>query len=175
MTPEAVLASLTPECRALTQRVIAACAAENLIMRPYFGIRDPITQAKLWRQSRSTVTINAEIASLRGQGCGFIADCLVKAGPQNGKWATNALPGLSWHQWGQACDLVSVMADGNFDWDNERIYLRFGAIVNEVGGWWGGAFGDNDHLQRFRDEPLAHFGGMKAINDALKVAWPGLV
>lgn len=166
-----ILASLTPECRALTQKVIADCAAAGLEFRPYFGARDPVTQAKLWRQSRSSATISAQMATLRGDGAPFLAQCILAAGPQNGPPVTGAIPGLSWHQYGQACDLVLVR-NGVFDWDDAAAYAKFGGIVAAAKGKWGGDFGDNDHLQLFADEPLTHFKTMQAIDAEMKRLWP---
>lgn len=170
MTPAEVLASLTPECRALTEKVIAACAAEGLEFRPYSGARSPVEQARLWRQSRSTATINAQIAQLRASGCDFLADAIRDAGPQSGRPVTNAIPGLSWHNHRAACDLVLIRED-ELVWEDAAAYRKFGDIVDAAGGRGGWHFGDNDHLQLFRDEPLAHFKTMKAIDAAMRRLW----
>lgn len=84
--------------------LLANCAANGVIMRPYFGLRDCLTQAKLWRQSRAAEEIAAKIAELRAAGATYLAACLEEAGPQRGKMVTKAIPGLSWHQWGEAVD-----------------------------------------------------------------------
>src|ERR1700750_1805896 len=98
------LADLKPEFLAKVNAALAALAAEGLVFHPYFTLRDPVTQARLWRQSRSGQVVRDKIQSLRDQSCDFIAACFEKAGPSTGPWATNAIPGLSWHQYGEAVD-----------------------------------------------------------------------
>jgi peptidoglycan LD-endopeptidase CwlK len=95
--------------------LLADLQTAGIIMRPYFGVRDCVTQAKLWRQSRSMPTISAKIAELRAAGAHYLADAIVKAGPVSGQWATNAIPGYSWHQHGSAMDCV-WMRNGVEEW-----------------------------------------------------------
>ena len=76
-------------------------------INPYYGLRTLDAQAKLWRQSRSTNIVNDKILELRGQKCDFLADILKNVGPQpSGPWATNALPGQSYHMFGLAADCL---------------------------------------------------------------------
>lgn len=110
------LDGLDPAFTTALDALLADCASAGVIMRPYFGVRDPVTQGKLWRQSRLTSDINAEIAKLKAQGAPFLAQCIDRAGPANGSWATNAIPGLSWHQWGLAMDCEWVR-DGKVSFD----------------------------------------------------------
>lgn len=98
--------------------LLAGCQAVGTIMRPYFGVRDPVTQGKLWRQSRDTATVDAMITSLRAAGANFLADCIENAGPSSGPWATNAVPGNSWHQYGEAMDCV-WLRNGVENWDTQ--------------------------------------------------------
>lgn len=92
-------------------------------MRPYTTLRTPLEQAKLWRQSRSTEQIQAEILRLKTAGAPYLAKCIEKAGPQSGSPVTNALPGLSWHQWGEAVDCFWVV-NGVAEW----------SAVKKIGG-----------------------------------------
>lgn len=82
----------------------AACARRGVQMVTYCSRRHPVEQGGLWRRSRSRAVVEEKIASLREQGADFLADCIVKAGPQNGPWATNAIPGYSLHMWDLAVD-----------------------------------------------------------------------
>lgn len=164
------LNSLVPEFRAKVVAALKVLANESLVFRPYFTLRDPITQARLWRQSRSKAVVDQQVADLRAQGCDFIAACFDKAGPADGPWATNALPGLSWHQYGEAVDCFLVDASGNAVWESPK-YSRFGQVGDQNGMWWGGHFGDNDHWQNRRTEPPEAFGSLKQINDALAKRW----
>jgi hypothetical protein len=168
------LSDLKPDFRAKVNAALAALAGEGLIFRPYFTLRDPVTQARLWRQSRSGDTVQQQIQDLRAQGCDFIVACFNKAGPADGPWATNALPGQSWHQYGEAVDCYLVDAGGQPNWESPK-YARFGQVGDANGMWWGGHFGDNDHWQNRRIEPPAVYGSLKQINDRLEQDWPELI
>lgn len=109
------LNALDPGFRSKVDQLLANCTSRGVAMRPYFGLRSPITQAKLWRQSRAIEEIDSEIARLRAGGAPFLASCIELAGPQQGKPVTNAPPGLSWHQWGQALDCFWVY-QGKASW-----------------------------------------------------------
>ena len=98
------LEDLLPEFRTKVEAALASLTAEGLVFRPYFTLRDPVTQARLWRQSRSGAVVRQTIGQLRDQRCDFIVACFERAGPSDGPWATNALPGQSWHQYGEAVD-----------------------------------------------------------------------
>lgn len=106
---------LIPAFRTTVKMLLKNCAAHGVVMRPYFAIRTPQEQAKLWRQSRSIEEITAKIAQLKGAGAPYLADCIGRAGVQHGDKVTNAIPGLSWHQWGEAVDCFWLL-DGKAEW-----------------------------------------------------------
>ncbi|MCW3477164.1 M15 family metallopeptidase [Limobrevibacterium gyesilva] len=164
------LTDLVPAFRTTVQAVLDECAANGLVLRPYFVMRDPVTQGRLWRQSRPGAEVEARIEQLRAQGCDFLASCIERAGPSCGQEVTRAIPGLSWHQYGEAVDCYVVGPDGQPDWDSPD-YAKFGQVGEAHGLRWGGHFGDNDHLQLRPIEPLAAFGSLKAINDAMMARW----
>jgi len=85
-------------------------------MKPCDTLRDPYTQARLWRQSRSKAVIQKKINELKEKGAPFLAHCIESVGPQSGPHVTNAIPGLSWHQWGEAVDCY-WSAKGKVVWD----------------------------------------------------------
>jgi hypothetical protein len=103
-----------------------------------------------------------------------MVSCFEKAGPKSGNWATNALPGLSWHQYGLAVDCYLVDAGGNPTWESPS-YAQFGQVGDANGMWWGGHFGDNDHWQDTKTEPSNAYGSLKVINDQLAVKWSASV
>ena len=87
---------------------------EGYTIKPVQGLRTLQTQAKLWRRGRSTKTINDRIESLRNNHCHFLADTIHNVGPQKENTiATNAIPGLSWHNWGRACDFLFFDNNGH--------------------------------------------------------------
>src|SRR4051794_36330796 len=164
------LNELIPEFRANVTRGLAALAGEGLPFKPYFTLRDPVKQAGFWRQSRSKAVVDDKLQELTGLGCDFIVACFEKAGSQNGPRVTGALPGESWHQWGEAVDCFLEDAAGNAIWESPK-YARFGTVGDSNGMWWGGHFNDNDHWQHRRVEPPDVFGNIKRINDALRDRW----
>jgi peptidoglycan L-alanyl-D-glutamate endopeptidase CwlK len=145
-----MLNTLVPEFREKVELVLADCAAQGIIMKPYFAVRSPREQAKYWRQSRTYSQINDALKNLHDWGAPYIADCLQQAGPQHGRWATNALPGLSWHNWGQAVDCFLVNLDGTPNWDGEAFGYRVYAETAREYGLTAGYFWktrDSVHIQ----------------------------
>jgi peptidoglycan LD-endopeptidase CwlK len=115
-------ADLTLIDATLRTRVLALidrCRSRGFEMRPSAGLRDPFEQARLWRQSRAIEEIRTQIASLRTSGANFLAHCLESVGPQHGDPVTNALPGYSWHQWGEAVDCFWLL-DDRAEWSTTR-------------------------------------------------------
>ncbi|HEX2190155.1 MAG TPA: M15 family metallopeptidase [Longimicrobiaceae bacterium] len=118
---------LVPPFRAATVELLDACGRTGVEMRPNFTLRTPFEQARLWRQSRTTEQVRAKVREFRERGAHFLAFCLESVGPQHGAHVTNAPPGLSWHQWGEALDCFWVV-DGRAEWSITR-------RVNGVNGY----------------------------------------
>lgn len=104
------LDQLDPSFKTMMKECYAECDLQGFVLRPGTTGRTPWTQARLWRQSRATEEIQVGIAHLNVNGANFLANILHDVGPQHGPWATNALPGLSWHNWrpARACDSFLV-------------------------------------------------------------------
>ena len=113
------LRPLVPEFRAKVEELIANCRQLGVEMRPYFALRTPFEQAKLWRQSRTREQIQDEMTRLRTAGADFLAHCIDSVGSQSGAHVTNAPPGLSWHQWAEAVDCMWVV-EGKAEWSTTR-------------------------------------------------------
>ena len=114
--------------------------ATDYELRVFYTLRTPQEQARLWRQSRSIEQVREAVRMLKRSGANYLADVMVAVGPQNGRWATNALPGHSWHQWGLAVDCF-VAAGGRAVWSANHIgYRRYAEIARdqglEAGGFW---------------------------------------
>lgn len=157
------LAGIDPTLRTRVEAIIADLSKSGFDLRPIQGLRDPWTQARYWRQSRTTAQINAAIASLRKKKAGYLADVLESVGPQNGPAITKALPGFSWHQWGEAVDFAWYV-DGVYQGgtptpgDDRNGYVRLGKAATAAGLVHGGtAWGwDWPHVQLSRrSSPLA--------------------
>ncbi|MEO0981692.1 MAG: M15 family metallopeptidase [Pseudomonadota bacterium] len=113
------LRDLSAPFAAKVDALLTACRVQGVHMRPFYTLRAPAAQARLWRQSRSRAQVHAAIAGLREAGAPFLAHVLERVGPQTGRWATNALPGLSWHQWGEAVDCFWLV-DGRAEWSTRK-------------------------------------------------------
>ena len=148
------LDALTPEFRGKVTTLLQMLAAQGHTLVPYCTERTPFEQARLWRQSRSTQQIATTTQRLRQQGAPRIAACIESVGPCNGKPVTNALPGYSWHQYGQAVDCFLLNKDGHADWDaSAQGYAAYAAAAKEIGLRAGRDWGDSPHVQLFHHEP----------------------
>lgn len=107
---------LEDEFEGSIQKVLTDCKLKGVEMRPFYTLRPPIEQARLWRQSRSLKQVEEAVQWLKHNGAPYLADVLWNAGPQTGRWATNALPGFSWHQHGEAIDCFWVV-NGRAEWE----------------------------------------------------------
>lgn len=156
--------------------VIDACAHDGITMVPYAGLRTPFSQAKLWRQSRSTAQVNDRIASLKADGAEFLAHCIASVGPQHGGHVTNAIPGYSWHQWGEAVDCY-WLREGKAEWDIDldgpdngyRVYAEIATQAGLVAGGYWQSLKDWPHLQlRKASHPAAAGLSVTEIDAAME-------
>lgn len=157
---------LIPKFRAPVKTLLEQCRAQGVEMRPSQTLRDPFEQAKLWRQSRSKEEIRAKIKQFRAAGADFLAFCLENVGPQSGDPVTNAPPGLSWHQWGEAVDCFWVV-DGQAEWSTTKKingvngYQLYAAEAKKLGLTAGGLWAklkDWPHVQlQAAGSPLSLF------------------
>ena len=111
---------LEPDTREMVAALVTGCRQRGVEMRPYCTVRTPQEQAKIWRQSRSGERIERRIRDLRDKGAPWLADVLEGVGPQEGPPITGALPGESWHQWAEACDLFWLV-DGDAVWGADKM------------------------------------------------------
>ena len=163
--PNRSLSTLTPDFQTDVGTLLSRCRARGVVMRPYTTLRTPLEQAVLWRQSRTTEQIERKIAELWAKGAEYLAGVLAAAGPQHGRHVTNALPGLSWHQWGQAVDCFWEREEGRAEWSTRRtgadggpngyrVYAKEAARMGlEPGGWWR-SFKDWPHVQKVSSRVL---------------------
>jgi peptidoglycan LD-endopeptidase CwlK len=170
------LTTLVPEFRVNVESLVANCAARGIEMRPHGGLRTPFEQAKLWRQSRAIEEIEAEIEKLLAKGADFLAHCLESVGPQHGKHVTNAIPGKSWHQWGEAADCFWVV-DGKAEWSTTKkvnglngfhVYAdEAEALGLTAGGHWKN-FKDWPHVQMRSEDNALSVMSIQEINEVMK-------
>jgi len=146
---------LIPEFQVKVEQLLENCQFRGIIMKPCDTLRDPYTQARLWRQSRSKAIIQKKINELKEKGAPFLAHCIESVGPQSGPHVTNAIPGLSWHQWGEAVDCY-WSAKGSIIWDiNAKVngingYQVYAVEAEKIGlstGYFWVKYKDSPHVQ----------------------------
>lgn len=151
-----------------TTLIETALPARGFTFRPSTTIRTPWEQARVWRKSRSQETVEAKIAELRTQGAHALATFLEVVGPQSGAkyHLTKAVPGLSWHQWGEAADCYLVV-NGSAVWDAANPgWVAYMEEAEKVGLYPGRKFGDPPHVQLRSVEPY-QVSTLADINQAM--------
>lgn len=109
---------------------------EGIVLRPYSGLRSPLEQAVLWCQSRTP--LEAELLARRfdDEGATFLSSVIRRAAiiSRPGRWATNNLPGQSWHNFGLALDAHVVSEDGRAVWGpKHHAYAKFAEVARARG------------------------------------------
>lgn len=174
---------LQEEFQPLVKQLLKNCENNDVSMRLFFTVRDPITQAKLWRQSRAKWQIDQKINQLNKFDCHFLAECIKKAGPQNGRWATNAIPGLSWHQHGYAIDAFWLV-NNRSEWSTRKeingingyaVYAEQAKLLGlNAGHFWRSR--DSVHVQMHAaSSPLKFYDSIKEINDIMEDQFSHLI
>jgi len=125
---------LVPEFRGKATQLISAVADKGFEMRPFYTERDIFEQAKLWRQSRSSIEVRKAADRLVHEGAEYLAKVLLNVGAQHGRWATNALPGQSWHNWGEALDCFVLSDEQRAIWSSKHPgYQCYAETAKELG------------------------------------------
>lgn len=133
MTNERDLTLLTGEMHRRVGAAVKAARLAGVDILVYCAARGPWAQARLYRRSRSTAVVHARAAKMRNAGAPWLAGVLLEVGPQaTGPWATNAPPGLSWHQWGEAVDAAPVI-DGRIPWTDPDAFVPWRKAAQLMG------------------------------------------
>lgn len=178
------LSQLDDEFRADLDEVFEKCKGLGVVMRPYCGTREPAEQARLWRQSRSRERIETQIAELQQLGAPYLAEVIESVGPQSGRHVTNAIPGLSWHQWGEAIDCFWLV-DRDAEWSTTKKatltdgrlmngYRLYAEVAGEIGLTAGGLWRrlkDWPHLQKHSGSVKSVHPTMREIDREMKARW----
>jgi len=170
------LGSLVSDFHGAVENLIAKCEAQGVEMRPSTAVRTAFDQARLWRQSRASEEIAQKIADFKSHSATFLAFCLESVGPQHGDPVTNAPPGLSWHQWGEALDCFWVV-DGKAEWSTLKkvnglngyhVYADAAETLGlTAGGHWTG-FKDWPHVQLRKASSPAKVLSLQQIDMAMR-------
>lgn len=175
------LEDLKPDFRLQCERVLDRCKDAGVEMVPFYTARSVYEQARLWRQSRSSASIWLKIRALSEAGAPFLSSVLQSVGPQYGRWATNAVPGLSYHNWGEAMDCF-VLHCGRALWGDEsddelreiaeRGYLTYAQIAEDEGLYSLYHWGDKVHVQSRKGNLLGEYTWPE-IDRAMANMWRG--
>jgi hypothetical protein len=154
------IAALSAEFGPQAQALLSACERRGVILKPFYTLRGPGVQAKLWCQSRSAGQIIRYAEHLRAEGAPWVANLLDVRWAKSGPSVTNAAPGLSWHQWGEAIDCFVQGSDGKAVWNARHAGYKVYAeeakkLCLEPGAMWR-KLPDAVHVQlRMPSSPLA--------------------
>jgi peptidoglycan LD-endopeptidase CwlK len=114
------LSLLIPEFRTKLEQLLEACKQRGIKMSPFFTLRTPLEQAALWKQGRTATDAELKSLALENAGAHYLAECLRKVQPKETNRVTDALPGYSWHQWGEACDCAWLDSNNKITWNAEK-------------------------------------------------------
>lgn len=175
------LNELDPSIEEKVREILQNLRQQGYEMHPFCTKRNVVEQAKLWRQSRTTKEIKLEIRRLKNSGGDFLAQCIEYVGPQHGRWATNAIPGMSWHNWGLAVDCFLADVEGRALWNLDDDYTYNGyqayaeAAVNE--GFIAGFFWRNRdavHIQSPSQSVISRYD-LATVNDKMKQQYGDII
>ncbi len=159
--PSRNIDDLVPELRPTARTLMQNCLSRGIEMRVYETLRTPFEQGKIWRQSRTREQVQRKIRELQDAGADFLAFCIESVGPQSGRHVTDAPPGLSWHQWGEAFDSFWVV-NGAAEWSTTRKinglngYRVYAEEAEQLGVTPGG------HWTNFKDWPHVQLKSAKS-------------
>lgn len=122
------LSVLIPKLQPIILELIANCKKRKTVIVPFSTLRGPLTQARTFTKGRTRVQVEARRQEFVNLGCPFLAACMEialkemprKLDPKE-KIVTRALPGQSWHQWGEAVDFYVEGKDKKEIWDGSHI------------------------------------------------------
>lgn len=169
--------------KAKALQVLHACRQNGVEMNITEAIRDPLVQATYWKQSRSPEEVREKIDKLRKEGAHFIAFCLERSAHKEGPLITNALPGMSWHQWGEALDCIWVV-NGEFCSDTERLvngvngYQMYAAQAQAVGldaGYYWESIKDAAHIQLRQKVSPEQIFGLQKIDKEMRLRYADMI
>lgn len=131
-----IVSQLEPAFAEKVEELFDKLLDEGVVMRPFSGARSPLEQAVLWCQSRTPLEAELIARRLNDERAVFLAKVIRRAALicHPGRWATNNLPGQSWHNFGLAIDAHVVSEDGRAVWGPKHpSYVRYAELARELG------------------------------------------
>lgn len=165
------LDTLTPIFKEKVIQLLDNCKKRGAVLFTYTYIRDPWQQARLYRQSRTKSQINNAIKMLKDNKADFLAQVMEEVGVQYGRWASNSLPGCSWHQFENAIDSF-VVDKGVAVWRRSNIgYQIYAEEAVKLGLTAGMYFSRSDavHVQMDNCNVLQKYGNWSEIDRLMQI------
>jgi hypothetical protein len=140
------LDDLVPEFQEKIQQMIENVAARGIKIVPYSTLRSPLIQAQNYCIGRTDTQILNIIRTFQNLGCENLRVIMQfalstrKKTTIKQKIITNALPGQSWHNWGEAVDCYVENPPGKADWNHPEGYKIMQEEAEKLGLTSGGSF-----------------------------------
>jgi len=126
------LEDLEPKFRPKLLYVMEKMAEHRIGFEIFAALRTPQEQAELWMKSRSRKEIVDAVAKLSKQGAPWLSRMVKTTHRPYGRWETNNLPGLSWHQWGEAVSIRILSDSGRVIWNPNNEGYRILADLTQM-------------------------------------------
>jgi len=133
---EKLIVDLDPCFAEQTTKLFDSLLSEGVVMRPYSGLRSPLEQGIAWAQSRTPLERELMARRLEDERAVYLSRVLRRASIicSPGRWATNNLPGQSWHNFGLALDAHVVSEDGRAVWGpKHQAYAKYAEEARKLG------------------------------------------
>ena len=138
------LALLDPAFLPKVQQLLALCDKRGVKMGVHCTLIGPRREAELYAVSRTWGQVNQVVGLMRSAGAPRLAALFEPSMCQGQAWRSSALPGRSWHSWGQAVDCHVFSPTGKAVWgsptepaaDQQRAragYETYAAAALELG------------------------------------------
>lgn len=138
---------------------------------------DPWEQAKMWMKSRSEREIELAIRKLEDENALWLVELMKNLHRPYGRWETNDLPGVAWHQWGEAASIRVLSDSGRVVWSPKSPgYKVLAEAARRVGLTSGFYWRHRDvvHIQLRSDAVRAYYTWSE-IDQLMKEKFNGLV
>lgn len=161
----------------ILKQLIYNCKKEGITMVPYEGLRSPQMQARYWVQGRSLAEVQSTVDDLKQERAFFLVKCIEAADTKDGPIITNALPGCSWHQWGEAVDCYWLL-NGSKIWDTITVnnagingYKLYADVALKLGldaGYYWQGIVDAVHVQLKKEASPLKLYTLKEIDEIMR-------
>lgn len=172
--------NLTPAFQKKVLQLLDKCDRLGYTLYPFCGARSPQVQAEYWGKGRTKNDVFDKVEFLKSHEAYYLAEILSVTVPDiSSNIITNALPGLSWHQWGEAMDCFWLI-DETPEWDISKtingisgyeIYAQEASKLGLTSGYNWKEFKDAVHIQLTNlSSPLERYS-WKEIDNKMQMVY----